>query len=299
MNQLHALKLFALLLILKSTILIPTPTAVAETPNDDEMIPRGIVERLLRLNIPDFMGVEKQLLIGKLPDNLPVEIPQPANTQVVGTVQRGKDNYQIELNVPQSADQVESFYEKQLIQQGWKQQKQPSPQQAFATSANESKKNMSYCKSEKGPSLNLNVSQSDNNDTAVSIGLDNDTNYSFCRYLSGSLPFEILEVPSLKPPENTKVIPNPMRTFSSEMSDSKATLESQLNLEKLSQHYINQMQQAGWTKTTDAKDAEINLSIWTFKGEGDVTWQGIMRIKPVKGKSGNYSANLLILQDKI
>jgi hypothetical protein len=32
-----------------------------------------------------------------------------------------------------------------------------------------------------------------------------------------------------------------------------ATLESELNLEQLNQHYINQMQQAGWTKMADTK----------------------------------------------
>lgn len=174
MNQLHSLKLFALLLILKSTILLPTPTAVAETPNDDEMIPRGVVERLLRLNIPDFMGVEKELLIGKLPGNLPVEIPQPTNTQIIGTIQRGKDNYQIELDIPQPATQVESFYQSQLTSKGWKQQKQPSPQQAFATTANQSNQNIGYCKSEKGPSINLSISQSEKTSTAVSIGLSTD-----------------------------------------------------------------------------------------------------------------------------
>ncbi|NJM20047.1 MAG: hypothetical protein HC907_15765 [Richelia sp. SM1_7_0] len=299
MNQLHSLKLFALLLILKSTILLPTPTAVAETPNDDEMIPRGVVERLLRLNIPDFMGVEKELLIGKLPGNLPVEIPQPTNTQIIGTIQRGKDNYQIELDIPQPATQVESFYQSQLTSKGWKQQKQPSPQQAFATTANQSNQNIGYCKSEKGPSINLSISQSEKTSTAVSIGLSTDKNNYFCRYLSGGSPFDIVEVPSLKPPENTKVIPNPMRTFSSEMSNSIATLESQLNLEQLNQHYINQMQQAGWTKTADAKDAQINLSTWTLKSKEDVTWEGIMRIKPVEGKSGQYSANLMILPDKM
>ena len=299
MKKLQSLKLLALLLTLKSTILIPSPIANAETPNnEDEMIPRGVVERLLRLNIADFMGVEKQLILGKLPDNLPLEIPQPANAQVVATIQRGKDNYQIELDVPQSAAQVESFYENQLKQKGWKQQKQASPQQAFATTANQSNKSSSYCESAKGPSINLSISQSEKTSTSVSIGLSTNKNNHFCRYLSGGSPFDIVEVPSLKPPENTKVIPNPMRTFSSEFSNSKATLESQLNIEQLKQHYINQMQQAGWTKTTDAKNTQNNLSIWTFKGQEDVSWEGIMRIKPVEGKSGQYSANLMILQEK-
>ena len=299
MKKLQSLKLLALLLTLKSTILIPTPIATAETPNNgDEMIPRGVVERLLRLNIADFMGVEKQLILGKLPDNLPLEIPQPANTQVVATIQRGKDNYQIELDVPQSAAQVESLYENQLTQKGWKQQKQPSPQQAFATSASEANKSIGYCESEKGPSINLTISQSEKASTAVSIGLSTDKNNHFCRYISGGSPFDIVEVPSLKPPENTKVIPNPMRTFSSEMSNSKVTLESQLNMEQLNQHYINEMQQAGWRKTADTKDNQTNLSIWTIKGAEDVTWEAIMRIKPVEDKSGQYSANLLILQDK-
>jgi len=128
--------------------------------------------------------------------------------------------------------------------------------------------------------------------------LSTNKNNHFCRYISGNSPFDVVEVPSLKPPENTKVIPNPMRTFSPEMSNSKVTLESQLNIEQLNQHYTNEMQQAGWIKTTDVKDSQVNLSIWTFKGQEDVSWEGIMRFKPIEGKSGQYSANLMILQEK-
>lgn len=299
MNKLNSLKLFVLLLVLKSTVIIPTPVAVAEIPDgNNEMIPRGVVERLLRLNRPDFMGVEKQLVIGELPTNLPVEIPQPTNTEVVGTIQRGKDNYQIELNVSESVARVESFYQQQLTKAGWKKQKKPSPKQAFAISANQKNENLSYCKSNKGPAIDLMVSQSDNNSTAVSISLDTNENHSFCRYLAGGFPFDVVEVPILKPPKATKVIPEPMRSFSSEMSNSTVTLESELNLEQLNTHYMNEMQQAGWGKTADSKNNQINLTVWTFKGEKNSNWQGIMRIKPMENQSGRYSANLIILQDK-
>ena len=83
MNKLNLLTLFFFPLVILLAIAIPTRVAVAETANnnDDEMIPTKIAERLLRLNRVDFYrGIKSNIIVGKLPDNLPVEIPQPGDT---------------------------------------------------------------------------------------------------------------------------------------------------------------------------------------------------------------------------
>ncbi|MEM7552535.1 MAG: hypothetical protein AAF378_00265 [Cyanobacteria bacterium P01_A01_bin.84] len=302
MNKLYFLQLLILpLLIIKSAIVIPTFLAVAEpADNNDEMIPKQIVERLLRLNRIDYYrGGRSQLLLGKLPDKLPVEIPQPSNTQILASIQRGESYYEMVLNVPQGSAQVESFYENQLTQKGWKQHRSTSPKQAFATSATQ-KDDLNFCKSEKGPALRLNLNQpAQDTPTEVSISLDANESNSFCRFLSGGLPFAFAKTPTLKPPANTKVIPKPIGGYSSEMSHSKATLESdELNLEQLNQHYISQMQQAGWTKMADTKNNQTTFSLWTLKDKDNNIWQGMMSIKPIPNKSGQYLSNLIVMQEK-
>ncbi|MEM9922204.1 MAG: hypothetical protein AAF915_00360 [Cyanobacteria bacterium P01_D01_bin.50] len=301
MKKLHSLKLLVLpLLILKSVIIISTLVAVAESPNNDnEMVPRQIVERLLRLNRIDFYrGGKSQLIIGKLPDKLPVEIPQPLESQVLGSIIRGEYSYEIALDTPQSAAQVKSFYQNQLTDKGWKQQEDMSPKRAFAISASDIDENLNYCKSEKGPLLTLNLNQSENTPTEVSISLNTNESGSSCRFLIRGLPFNFAKTPILKPPANTKVIPKPIGGFSSEMSNSMATLETQLNLQQLNQHYMNQMQKAGWEKMPDTKNTQTTLSMWLLKDKDNLKWQGIMSIKPVEGKSGQYLANLILIQEK-
>lgn len=300
MNKLNLLTLILLPLITLFAIAIPTRVAVAEPANnDDEMISTKVLERLLRLNRVDiYRGIKSNIIIGKLPDNLPVEIPQPDNTQIVGSIKRGEHAYEIALDTTLTATQVKSFYENQLIDKQWKQQEDISPKRAFATSANQIEENLSFCKSEKGPLLQLNINQSENTFTEVSISLNTDESNSSCRYLIGGLPFSFAKTPILRPPVNTKVTPKQVGGFSSEMSNSMANLESQLNIEQLNQHYLSQMQEAGWTKIADTQNNQAAFSMWSLKDKDNIFWQGMMSIKPVEGKSEQYLANLIIMQEK-
>lgn len=87
MNKLNLLTLFLFPLIILLAIAIPTRVAVAEptNDNDNEMIPRKVLERLLKLNRVDFyQGRKSKIIIGKLPDDLQVEIPQPAESEILG-----------------------------------------------------------------------------------------------------------------------------------------------------------------------------------------------------------------------
>ena len=300
MNKLNLLTLFFFPLVILLAIAIPTRVAVAESVNnDDEMIPTKVVERLLRLNRVDFYrGRKSQIVIGKFPDDLQIEIPQPSKAEIVGSIKRGEDIYEIALDIPVAAPQVKSFYENQLIEKEWKQQEDMSPKRAFATSATQVEENLSFCKSEKGPLLQLNINQSENNFTEVSISLNTDESNSSCRFLIRGLPFSFAKTPILKPPANTKVTPKQAGGMSSEMSHSMANLESQLNLQQLNQHYISQMQEAGWTKMTDGQNNQAAFSMWSLKDKDNISWQGMMSIKPVEAKSEQYLANLVVMQDK-
>ena len=300
MNKLNLLTLFLLPLFILLAIAIPTRVAVAETANNDnEMIPTKVAERLLRLNRVDFYrGRKSQIVIGKLPDDLQIEIPQPSKAEIVGSIKRGEDIYEIALDVPVAVPQVKSFYENQLIEKEWKQQEDMSPKRAFATSAAQFEENLSFCKSEKGPLLQLNINQSENNLTEVSISLNTDESNSGCRYLIGGLPFSFAKTPTLRPPANTKVTPKQIGGFSSEMSNSMANLESQLNIQQLNQHYISQMQEAGWTKMANAQNNQAAFSMWSLKDKDNISWQGMMSIKPVEGELEQYLANLVVMQEK-
>jgi len=300
MNKLNLLTLFLLPLIIFLATAIPTKVAVAEPANnDDEMVSRKVLERLLRLNRVDFYrGRKSQVIIGKLPDDLSTEIPQPSEAEIVGSIKRGEDTYEIALDVPVAATQVKSFYETQLAEKGWKQQEDMSPKRAFATSATEFEESLSFCKSEKGPLLQININQPENTSTEVGMSLNTNESDSSCRFLIKGLPFSFAKTPILKPPANTKITPKQVGGFSSEMSNSMANLESQLNLQQLNQHYIGQMQQAGWTKMADAQNNQAAFSMWSLKDKDNIFWQGMMSIKPVEGKSEQYLANLVIMQDK-
>lgn len=300
MNKPNLLALLLFPLIILLAVVIPTRVAVAElSNNDDKMISTKVLERLLRLNRVDFFrGRKSQVFIGKLPDDLSTEIPQPSEAEIVGSIKRGEDIYEIALDIPVAATQVKSFYETQLVQKGWKQQEDMSPKRAFVTSATEFEENLSFCKSEKGPLLQVNINQPENTSTEVGMSLNTNESDSSCRFLVKGLSFSFAKTPILKPPANTKVTPKQVGGFSSEMSSSMANLESQLNLQQLNQHYIIQMQQAGWIKMADAQNNQAAFSMWSLKDKNNISWQGMMSIKPIEGKPEQYLANLILLQEK-
>lgn len=300
MNNQHVFKyclIQILSLILASSI--PTHVAFAQTNNtetsnvkENEMIPRTIVERLLENQ--GFMA-ETKILLGKLPKRISGELLLPPNTKVLATTVSGESFYRIEVDVPQSPQQVESFYQQKLQGAGWKRQQVPDTEVGFLSSNSIPKKNLGFCKTLRGPALTLRISQVPSNSTAIGINYVTDEDNFSCRFQES--PFDIVPIPPLKAPANTKVSRKIPRGWTSGSRSSQATLESQLSSEQLNKHYAQQMEKEGWTKISDAHNDQSLWSIWTFKDKENISWQGIMNLKPTKDRPNRYSANLLIIKE--
>lgn len=294
MNKLKSLKLFLLLLIVKSTVTISTTVAVAETKNSNEkMIPQRLVERLLNRSA----GENSRILQGKLPEDLRIQIPQTPQTQILGSIERGKYSYQIELNTPQSLQEIESFYQNKLINSGWKKVHIPAPPQpAFLESEKQTNVMLGFCNLKERALLNMKLNELENNSTEVTLLVHTPNPMTFsCPQFNTDLSSS---TPKLKPPKNTKVTPNQIGIPGTRVSNSTAKIESELNIAQLNQHYINQMEQAGWKKIADTKSNQTMLSMWTFKGEKNSNWQGIITLKPIGGKSGEYFVNLILTEEQ-
>ena len=279
---------------------IPTNGVFAQANNtessngkEDEMIPREIVERLMGNR--GITGSKTKILLGKLPESISEELLLPPNTKVLVATVSGEYFYRVEVDVPQSPQQVESFYQQKLQSAGWKRQQVPDTEVGFLSSNYITNKNLGFCKTKRGPALNLRISQAPTNPTAMGIDYIADGDHYSCRFQES--PFDIVPIPPLRAPANTNVSPKIPRGWSSEGRNSQATLESQLSLEQLSKHYGQQMEKESWTKISDAKNDQSLWSMWTFKDKENISWQGIMSLKASGDKPNQYSANLLILKE--
>ena len=86
-------------------------------PDDFEQIEKLLLGLLVTPG--DLWEVKPRLFLGKIPENLPVELPVPEQTQVLGTLARSEAHVEIVLESELTAEEVLRFYRTRLIALGW------------------------------------------------------------------------------------------------------------------------------------------------------------------------------------
>lgn len=282
-------------LSLISTLLL-VAQAKAQTPLPaTQTLPQSLVERLLSLN-----GNDGQLFVGRLPSNLPVDLPLPNGAKVDASIRRGntpgQGSYQVFVDANQSPEQVQAFYQQRLSATGWQSQTNYSPfnSKGFISSESAGIKQSIYCKNSQGL-LSVFTRPVQNGPTDVRLNLINNKNGFFCNH-SIRPPFSNnIPMPKLSPAANTTV---KARGFSGGMNTftSSATIDTQLDGQALANYYNRLFQQAGWIRWDSKQSQPINWSIWRYKDQQGKSWQGTLTITKVEGKPNQYSALAVVSQ---
>jgi hypothetical protein len=100
----------------------------AQVIGGDEAALREFVGRALHYPSPE--GTEgTTVLIGALPESLPLELPIPEGSRVIGSTIRDQQmgGTEVILDVDMAPDAVLTFYQEQLLQAGW----ENAPQQPY------------------------------------------------------------------------------------------------------------------------------------------------------------------------
>ncbi|NJL80970.1 MAG: hypothetical protein HC917_23235 [Richelia sp. SM2_1_7] len=108
------LKLLPSLLIVLAGTFVLTPS-IAQTTNEEPGL-RKFVERMLSI-----YGGDTKVIVGKLPEKMPVELPIPSASQILGSTVSEKGNIQVVLDASGTVEQVTDFYKNQLQKSGWEQ----------------------------------------------------------------------------------------------------------------------------------------------------------------------------------
>lgn len=299
------------LMILSTLILEPAKAQILTS--DKETLSRKLVLRLL-----NWPTGEVQILEGRLPERLPVSLPLPEQTQVLGSVVGPKQDVQILLDVGQSPEQVVAFYREQLLASGWRKPEseplqfsergfmQTRPEDGLESvdlatplvaeqngEITRARRTEVFCKGSEGP-LYIEVSPMLKAPTDVRLNLYFS---SFNAYCSSNRMNEMWEVqlPPLKPPPNTKVEMRGGRP-SNDYQESRAVLETRLDAQALAAHYATQLERAGW-KRRDAGQSQLsNWSNWLLKDKKGQSWQGVLHLIKVEGKANQYSASVSVFR---
>ena len=92
--------------------------------NGDELVPLSVIERLLSPEFdPGILGKQRPSpLVGRLPENFPVEIPIPDGASLVGSRLHGEDpraEVEVVLDAGTTAEQAREAYRKLMARAGW------------------------------------------------------------------------------------------------------------------------------------------------------------------------------------
>jgi hypothetical protein len=245
-----------------------------------------------------YGGGEAQLFPGQLPKALPVDLPLPPQTQIIGSIVRTKGTgiYQIApgssevyLDVSDTAEHIQAFYQQRLPALGWtKSESLSSLNKGFIPST------FSYpavfCKSPAGPSIQLIVSPVLDAPTDVRLTFSNSD--TLCKSANSRLFANESPLPTLSSAPQTEVLPL-SRGGGNMVYESSAHLNTKLSSQALVQHYELQMERAGWTQQNRQHSGDNFWSSWKWKDSKGKFWQAYLALIKTESKSNQYFASIV------
>lgn len=294
-------------------LVIEPADAQTKVPNS-EVVQQELVQRLLNA----YSGKQLQLLVGRLPEKLPTNLPMPNGAKVAASIIYNntdqQESVEIFLDASQSPEQVQAFYREQLLSTGWQSLDTISgtANRGFVSTDSTSPERSTFCKTSTGPILSIVTRRWSNAFTDVRLLLNsgflilstgdsrhnanNPCSDTFRQlYLNVSRQFNLVPMPLLSSPPKTSVSVSLYESgIGTDSFISKATLKTELDSQALASHYETQFKQAGWT-LIDAKSGRLlTLSVWTLKDKEGKSWQGILTLTKNDSQPSQYSATSVV-----
>jgi hypothetical protein len=257
----------------------------------------------LALRLSTFPGASRvdqpKLLVEKLPEALPVHIPFPQGSHVLGSLIRDAQSLQILLDVPLTAPEVSDFYQHELTTNGWSSPEDADgmgPRGGFLHSGIHGMHNIRYSAYEhdSGWSLNVQIAGEEQGltDVRLQINRNNRSMNSRRRRRHHDDMFSIL--PSLVPPEGAS-----QQGGGSSGGDDRVSTTATLELQKawdvtdLTRHYTEQLRQASWTPIAAEQTEHAAWSTWTFRDKEGEEWLAAFYLFQLAGENIRYQLTLL------
>lgn len=279
------------------------PSQLLAAPVDstsEEKISQRLVLRILKC--PSDCLKDMKLLVGRLPEKLPVDLPLPSNAKVIATLFRSQERAEVILDATQSPDQIRAFYKAQLQASGWKSPPSYShyngEEPGFIASDSSDNLPLYFCKSAQGPELSISSGRGSSNEpTDVRLYLNNQSD--ICQELEAQQtvePDERLPLPSLVAPSSIQVSTATSigGDGSSENFYGSAHLESRLSAAAIQAVYEEQLTRAGWTKLSTHKDGSILWSSWKLKGKQGQYLNALLTFTPDENKANQHTGTIVV-----
>ncbi len=231
-----------------------------------------------------------QLLAGRLPDQLPVELPIPEEAQLLGSLVAEPDRFEIFFDVALSLEQVRTFYRQQLLNTGWEEQELTPPHKKgfmveLRSLRNIINRTLKFRHESQKFDLGVQVNSHRRNIPGIAK-LHLTLVKSPASELFGGLdlpPFPLLEDPLSVTRLNT--------SGGNEMGyASNVHLETELELQALISHYEEQFEAVGWTKSDSGQNGALMWIRFSIMDHKSQPWLGWLNITKLGGVPNQYLA---------
>ncbi len=234
---------------------------------------------------PDGSTQTATLHPGALPPNAGFDMPMPPGSHLVGSVLRQRSganpSFDVVLDVSGKADDITSFYERELAKLGLV--PPPAPQQpqpgGFVGSAGPALGKM-FCRGDALPYVSITVFARNNlpNDVRAHYepaqGAGSPFFGSPCSQRGGPPPSATAgRLPPLRAPDGV-FLQSTGASFGGPRQQSDAFANTAKSAAELESFFAQQLAAAGWTRVAGAVNAPLAFSTWKVPGDGD--WNGML-----------------------
>jgi len=248
----------------------------AQVIGGDEAALREFVGRALHYPSPE--GAEgTTVLIGALPESLPLELPIPEGSRVIGSTIRDQQmgGTEVILDVDMAPDAVLTFYQEQLLQAGW----ENAPQQPYGGGfVSASWPTATFCLNQDEAQIYLSAFEIPGKGTDVRLNIQSPVQYSACDPETyGPTDDASAMIPQLASPGGS-VVQSGGSSSGDGMADTSAVLQTELSPGELASQYADQLAEIGWTQVGQEAAPELAWSSWSTTDEEGRAWSGLLLV---------------------
>jgi len=250
----------------------PLAGGEVEIIGGDEESLREFIQRYFSPIYPGAAEGERKILIGSLPDDLPIDLPLPEGAQVIASVQEPSAFTQVILDTSQTPEEVEAFYTQSLIDLGWQTAPQGDLGSGFVSRGG---MGAQFCLNENDAYLEVISVEMPDKPTDVRLNLQAPVEYYPCQeYDPGYMDPGSRLIPSLEAPQGVQISGSGSGGSSEGSAYNTADLETSLSIDELLAHYNAQLEQAGWQLVDQGTSEVVAWSAWKLLDEQSDEWGG-------------------------
>jgi hypothetical protein len=233
---------------------------------------------------------EPQLLVGQLPPDLPVELPLPEGSRLLGSFVQ--ENPLIAIDTQLAGEDVVAFYRERLTAAGWIAQEEHfgPPQGGFVHISRSEYTVAAFFTPDDRFTLTVMSAPTPGGRTAVQLTLQGEV-AEFRPRLRPHRDDFMAVLPPIRGPKGAMQMPGGGGAGPDHV-DTSATLESDLDLAAVSAHYLGELAHVGWQQLDAGASGPVAWSTWSFTDQDSAAWEALLLILQRPSRHGNYALTL-------